>query len=412
MNRKNEVIAALDLGTTKVVMLVAEPTQTGVNVLGVGKAACEGLRKGRVISINKTMEAILRAKHDAEQMSGCEIAEVIVGVGGHHIVGVGNRGLVTTKHSEIKRADVFRVLDAASVVAMPLDRVLINVVPSQYVVDEHDGIKDPVGMSGVRLEVEVHLITAARSALDNITKCVERAGLRVAEFVANPLASALAVLEENEKELGVAVLDLGHGCGDLTVWYNGSLIHTTVVAAGGGVITQDIATGLRTPHACAEQLKIQHGVAWQKMVRDGETIEVPSVVGPAKKTLPKHVITEIVEPRMTEIFGLVRSEIEKAIDKDLLAAGVVVTGGAAKMPGVAELGDEVLNLPVRVGTPRNVAGVASMVSDPAFSTAYGLAVYASLPHRADIPWPMLPVRQLRRSKGFSDLWRRFTALFF
>lgn len=412
MNQKDEVVATLDLGTTKVTMLIAEPTSTGVRVLGVGTAQCEGLRKGMVISIGKVVEAIRRARQDAEQMSGCVVTEVIAGVGGHHVVGVNNHGLVTTKNAEIRKSDVRSVLSAASVISMPLDRVLINVLPSQYIVDEHDGIKDPVGMSGVRLEVEAHLITGARTAIENITKCVERTGLRVVEFVANPLASALAVLEDNERELGVVVLDLGHGCGDLTIWANGSLLYTTVIGAGGGVITKDIATGLRTPVGCAEQLKVQYGAASHRMVKDGETIDVPAVGGRPDKKLSRYVMTEIIEPRMIEIFGLVKREIQKTGFEELLAGGVVLTGGAARMPGMAELGDEILNLPVRVGQPRDVEGFASVMANPALSTAYGLAVYASLPHRKEIPWPMLPVRYTRSASGVSGWLRKVAGFFF
>ena len=273
MNRKNEVIAALDLGTTKVTVLVAEVGETGLSVLGVGTAESEGLRKGMVTSIGKTVEAIRKAKHDAEQMSGYMISEVVAGVGGTHVVGVNNHAMVSPRGQEITRQDVKRVLDLATAYSIPVDREVINVLPQQYVVDEHDGIKDPVGMSGVRLDVDVHLITSARAALDNILKCAERSGLQVLEFVANPLASALAVLEDNERELGAVVLDLGGGSGGLSIWANGSLLHTGVVGAGGNLISRDIATGLRTPAACAEDLKVKYGLAWGKMVAAGETIE-------------------------------------------------------------------------------------------------------------------------------------------
>lgn len=412
MNSRSEVIATLDLGTTKVVVLVAEVSASGVTVLGVGVAECEGLRKGSVVSIGKTVEAILKAKHDAEQMSGCEITEVIAGVGGPHVVGVNNHGLVTTKGSEIGKADVVRALEAASVLNMPLERVLVNVIPTQYVVDEHDGIRDPVGMSGKRLEVEAHLITGVKTALDNIEKCANRSGLRVREFVANPLASALAVLEDNERELGVVTLDLGGGCGDLTIWLGGRLIHTCVLGAGGEVITADIATGLRTPKACAERLKIEYGAAYSAMVSDGETIEVPGVGGRPKNVLSRHHITMIIEARMVEIFGLVQREIRRFDIAELLAGGLVITGGAARMPGIAELGDSVLNLPVRIGKPRDVKGLTSLLDDPALSTAYGLAVYGAIPWLSRIPWPMQPVRRLRKSKGFFGWLRRAASVIF
>lgn len=412
MNKKNEVIATLDLGTTKVTVLVTEVNEAGLSVLGVGTAESEGLRKGMVISIGKTVEAIRKAKHDAEQMSGCMISEVIAGVGGAHIVGVNNHGMITTKHNEIHKADVKRVLDAAAVLSMPMDRELMNVLPAQYVVDEHDGIKDPVGMSGVRVEVEAHLITAARTALDNVTKCAERSGLRIAEFVANPLASALAVLEDNERELGVVVMDLGGGSGDLTVWVNGSLLHTSVIGAGGNLVTQDIATGLRTPIACAENLKVKHGAACGRLLNEGETIDVPDVGGRPDKELSRHVLTEIIEPRTIEIFGLVRREIQKTGFDDLLAGGLVLTGGAAQMPGMAELGDEILNMPVRVGVPREVKGLTSIMGNPSLSTAYGLAVYAALQHRTEIPWPMQPVRKVKGHNGIGGWLRRVAGFLF
>jgi cell division protein FtsA len=411
MTRKNEVVATLDLGTTKTCVLVAEVTDSGPTVVGVGTAESDGLRKGMVINIGKTVEAIRKAKHDAEQMSGYMISEVIAGVGGSHVVGVNNHGMVTTKQGEIHAADVDRVLEAATVFPMPLDRQMMNVLPQQFVVDEHDGIKDPIGMSGVRLDVDAHLITAARSALDNITKCAERSGLRVTDFVANPLASALAVLEDNERELGVVVLDLGGGSGGLSVWVGGSLVHTSVVGAGGNLVTQDIATGLRTPVACAEDLKVKYGSAWGKLVQPGETIEVPGVGGRQDKSLSRHVLTEIIEPRMIEIYSLVQREIRKTGYEDLLAGGLVLTGGAAQMPGIVELGDEMLNLPVRQGVPREVRGLASILDNPALSTAYGLAVYASLPYRSDVPAPMLPMRMTKPKEGFGK-WLRKVAGFF
>jgi cell division protein FtsA len=412
MNRKNDVIATMDLGTTKVTVLVAEVGEGGLAVLGVGTAESEGLRKGMVTSIGKTVEAIRKAKHDAEQMSGYLISEVVAGVGGTHVVGVNNHAMISAKGQEITRNDVRRVLDLATQFSIPVDREVINVLPQQYVVDEHDGIKDPVGMSGVRLDVDVHLVTAARAAIDNILKCAERSGMQVLEFVANPVASALAVLEDNERELGAVVLDLGGGSGGLSVWANGSLLHTGVIGAGGNLITRDIATGLRTPAACAEDLKTKYGSAWGKMVAAGETIEVPGVGGRPDKSLSRHVLTEIIEPRVIEIYGLARREIQKTGLDDLLAGGMVITGGAAQMPGMVELGDELLNMPVRLGVPRGVKGLASILGNPSLSTAYGLAVYAALPHRGDIPHAMLPVRQLKARSGFTGWIKKAVGFLF
>lgn len=406
MNRKSEVISTLDLGTTKVSMLVAEVCDGELSVLGVGTAECEGLRKGMVTSIAKTVEAIKKAKHDAEQMSGYMIDEVVAGVGGIHVVGVNNHAMISAKGREITKHDVSRVLDLATQHSFPVDREIINVLPQQYIVDEHDGIKDPIGMSGVRLDVDVHLVTAARAAIDNITKCAERSGLRVVEFVANPVASALAVLEDNERELGVVVLDLGGGSGGLSIWVNGSLIHTCVLGAGGNLITHDIATGLRTPIACAEDLKIKYGIAWHKMVADGETMVVPCGVGRPAKNLSRHVLTEIIEPRVIEIFNLVNREIQKTGIGDLLAGGMVLTGGASQLKGMVEICDELLNMPVRLGVPRGVKGLASIMENPALSTAYGLAVYAALHYRKENPEPMLPVRRSRGGGGFFKFIKR------
>jgi len=410
--RKEEIVATLDLGTSKVTMLVAQVSQEGVSVLGIGRAETDGIRRGVVISIGKTIDAIKRAKHDAEQMSGYLVREVIVGVGGTHIVGVNNRGMITTKMGEIRESDVARVLEAASMIPMQVDRCIVNCLPVQYLVDEHDGIRDPVGMSGVRLEAYTHVITGARTAIDNVLKCAERSGLVVLELVANPLASALAVLEPNEMEIGVCCLDLGAGTADLTIWTQGSLLHTCVLGAGGMVITSDISTGLRTPLACAEELKTKQGVALSRLVPEGDTIEVPSVGGRPNKKLSRHALTEIIEPRVTEIYRLVRREILNTGYGDLLAAGVVITGGSAQMPGMAELGDVVLNLPVRVGLPRNVKGLPSLLQDPALSTAYGLAVYASLPYNTAIPSSMLPVRRLTKPKGIVQFFKKAVSFLF
>jgi cell division protein FtsA len=412
MNRKSDVIAALDLGTTKVTVLVVEVGPEGMSVLGVGTAESDGMRKGMVTSIGKTVEAVCKAKHDAEQMSGCMISEVVAGVGGTHIVGVNNHAMISPKQREISRSDMRRVLDLATAFSVPMDREVINVLPQQYIVDEHDGIRDPVGMSGVRLEVDVHLITAARAALDNILKCAERSGLQVVEFVANPLASALAVLEDNERELGVVVLDLGGGSSDLAIWANGSLLYTGVNGVGGNLITRDIATGLRTPAACAEDLKVKHGSALTRMVQAGETIEVPGVGGRPDKPLSRRVLSEIIEPRAMEIFGLLRREMQKTGLEDLLAGGLVITGGSAKMPGMVELGDELLNLPVRLGVPLGVKGLSSILGNPALSTAYGLAAYAALPLRGDVPEAMLPVRQMKARPGFGTWFRKAVGFLF
>lgn len=393
MARKNEIIATLDLGTNKVTMMVAEVGEDGLVVLGIGTAECEGLRKGMVISIGKTVEAIRKARHDAEQMSGYIISDVVAGVGGTHVMGVANNAMVSTNQKEITQSDVRRVLELASTYAMPVEKRVINVLPLQYTVDEHDGIKDPVGMSGVRLNADVHLITANASALENIRKCTERAGLRVIEYVANAYASAMAVLEDNERELGVAVLDIGAGTVDMTIWSQGQLVHTSVLGFGGDVITRDIATGLRTPAACAEELKVNHGLAWSSVATHNETIEVPVVGGRPDKSLSRSALLEIIQPRAMEIFASAFRAIQSTGFDDHLAGGLVLTGGESQIPGLVELADEVMNLPVRLGLPHDVKGMSSMLSNPSLASCYGLAVYAGLGFRRDIPVSMLPVRQ-------------------
>jgi len=412
MNRKNQIVATLDLGSTKVTVLVAEISEKGLSVLGVGTAESEGLRKGMVTSIAKTVEAIRKARHDAEQMSGCMISEVVAGVGGSHVFGVNNHAMVSPRQDEITEMDVKRVIDLATAFSIPLDREVINVLPQQYVVGEQTGVKDPIGMSGARLDVNVHFITAARAAIENIQKCAERSGLQVVEFVANPLASALAVLLDDERELGVVVLDMGGDSCGLTIWASGSLLHTCVIGAGGNLVTRDIATGLRTPAACAEELKVKYGAACGQAVEVGEPMEVPSVGGRPAQVMPRHLLTEIIEPRTREILERVKQEITKTGLNDMLPGGIVLTGGASQMPGLVELVDEQLNLQARLGVPTGVQGLSSIMSNPALSTAYGLAVYAALPYTRDIPRPMLPVRQYRGGGGLGSWLKKVKSYLF
>jgi cell division protein FtsA len=407
MKNRSEIVAAVDFGTTKISVLVAQIDETGMTVLGVGTAECEeGLRKGMVIAIGKVVEAIRQARHDAEQMSGCIVSDILVGVGGTHIVGVNNQAMVSPKSREINEMDVSRVLEMARALSMPVDRQVITVLPKQYAVDEHDGIKDPVGMAGVRLDAEVHLVTAARSALDNLRRCCERSGLHVVQFVANPVASALAVLEDHEKEFGVVVLDLGGGTGDLTIWHGGRLVHTGVIGVGAELITRDIATGLRMPMSRAEELKVKFGCAWGELVGAGEQIEVPGVGGREDKPMSRRVLTEIIEPRVIEIYSLVKREIQKTQYDDNLAGGLVLTGGASRMPGMVELGDEILNLPVRLGQPRGIQGLKSILESPGLASVYGLAVFASLSWRPDLPKSMLPVTDMQPSGGIRGFLKR------
>ncbi|MBP7125607.1 cell division protein FtsA [Myxococcota bacterium] len=409
MKGTGEVIGVVDFGTTKVVILVAQVEKDGrLTVLGAGSAPCEdGLRMGMVIAIGKVVDALRKARADAEKMSDCLISEVVVGVGGTHVAGVNNQAMVSPK-GEITREDVERVLRLAGKLALPVDRKVMDILPRQYVVNEHDGIQDPVGMVGVRLDAEVHLVTASASALDNLKRCCERAGLRVRQFVANPVASAMAVLEDHERELGAAVVDLGGGTTQLTIWRGGRLVHTRVIGLGGELVTRDIALGLRLPVSMAEELKVRHGNAWTELVQAGEQISLPAYGPRAGQNMGRRVLTEIIEPRVIEILKAVEREIQQAQGQDMLAAGVVLTGGGSQLDGVVEFAQEVLNLPVRQGTARDPGSLGQMLASPVYATAYGLALFKSLAWREDIPYSMRPVSETERQPGW---WMRVMRFF-
>jgi cell division protein FtsA len=376
MAQDENLIVGLDIGTTKICAIVAAiQTDGSVEIQGIGTHPSRGLRKGVVINIEATVASIKEAIREAELMAGCEISHVYAGIAGGHIKGLNSHGIVAVKDKEVTETDVERVIDAARAIAIPLDREVIHILPQEFVIDDQDGIREPLGMSGVRLESKVHIVTGAVTSAQNIIKCAQRCGLTVADIVLEQLASSEAVLSQDEKELGVALIDIGGGTTDLAIWSEGSIIHTSVLAIGGAHISNDIAVGLRTPMDDAERIKQNFGCAMASMVDEEETVEVPSVGGRKPRVLSKRILTEIIEPRVEEMFSLVHQEIQRTGYEDLLASGVVITGGATLLEGMPELAEDILGLPVRLGMPEDLGGLMDVVRSPVYSTGVGLVLY-------------------------------------
>ncbi|MCC6810062.1 MAG: cell division protein FtsA [Deltaproteobacteria bacterium] len=377
MAKREGIVVGLDIGTTKICCIVGEATENGLDVIGIGTAPSKGLKKGVVINIEATVSAIRRAVEEAELMAGVDIGQVYAGISGGHIKGFNSHGTVAVKDGEVTESDIARVIESAKAVAIPLDREIIHVLPQEFVVDDQDGIKEPLGMSGVRLEARVHIVSGAVTSAQNIIKCANKTGLNVSDIVLQQLASSHAVLNEDEKDLGVGLVDIGGGTTDLAIWSGGSIVHTSVLPIGGNHVTNDIAVGLRTPTDEAENIKQKHGVALASMVHKDDAIEVASVGGRKNRQLSKQILAEIIEPRIEEIFTLVKKEIHKTGHEELLASGVVVTGGSAIMPGVLELAEDVLGLPIRLGQPQGVGGLADVVRSPMYATAVGLVLFGA-----------------------------------
>ncbi len=376
MGRRQEgLVVGLDIGTTKICAIVGEVTDDGVDIVGIGSTRSTGLRKGVVINIESTVAGIKKAVEEAELMAGCEIGAVYAGIAGSHIKAFNSHGVVAVKDKEVQAEDVRRVIDAAQAIAIPTDQELIHVVPQQYIIDDQDGIQSPGGMAGVRLEAKVHIITASVSAVQNIVKCCTRAGLQVRDIVLEPLASAEACLTADEKELGVALIDVGGGTADLAMFLKGSVVHTAVLPLGGDHFTNDIAVGLRTPVSEAEKIKHRHGCALGLLVGKDETIEVPSVGGRPSRVVGRKVLTDIIEPRAEEILTLVDREIAKSGFGDLIASGVVLTGGTTIMPGMVEAAERIFDLPVRRASPSGIGGLIDVVNSPMYATGVGLVLH-------------------------------------
>ncbi|MEW5908915.1 MAG: cell division protein FtsA [Thermodesulfobacteriota bacterium] len=377
MQRRKEIVVGLDIGTTKICAVVGEVDSNDINIIGIGTHPSIGLRKGVVVNIESTVESIKKAIEEAELMAGCEISAVYAGIAGGHITGFNSRGIIAVKGPEITKNDVARVIEAARAVAIPMDREVIHVIPQEFIVDEQPGIQNPVGMAGVRLETKIHIVTGAVTSAHNIVKCANRSGLDVCDIVLEPLASGEAVLSEEEKELGAALIDVGGGTTDLAVFCNKNIKHTFVLGLAGNNVTNDIAVGLRTPIAEAEKIKRKYGICVAKTIKSDEMIEVSGTGGRGPKKLPRQILAEIIEPRMEEVFSIVKREIYRAEMENVISSGVVITGGTALLEGVTDIAESIFNLPVRLGKPQGIGGLTDVVNNPMYATGVGLVIYGA-----------------------------------
>jgi cell division protein FtsA len=378
MLKKEAIIVGLDIGTTKICAVVGEQKPDGsIDVCGIGQSVSTGLRKGVVINIESTVQSIRKAILEAQKMSKHPITSVYAGIAGAHIRGINSHGIVAVKEGEIKPGDIERVIDAAKAVAIPVDREVFHVLPQEYIIDDQDGIKEPLGMSGVRLECKVHIVTGAASSAQNIVKCTQRCGITVRDVVLEQLASSYAVLSDDEREMGVALVDIGGGTTDIAIFYNGSIQHTSVLPIGGQHFTNDIAIGLRTPQESAELIKKRYGTANPQAEYLDENIEVPSIGNRPDRLLKRQVLAEILEPRVRETFEMIAREIERVRLTELLASGIVITGGSSLLPGMVEIAEEVIGIPARLGIPRGVGGLMDVVKSPIYATGVGLVLFGA-----------------------------------
>ena len=374
MHGEGELVVGLDIGTTKICAVVGEVNPEGIDIVGIGTHPSVGLRKGVVVNIESTVDSIKKAIEEAELMAGCEITTVFAGIAGGHIKGFNSHGIVAVKGDEIVQKDIDRVIDAARAVAIPPDREVIHVLPQEFIVDEQDGIQDPRGMSGVRLEAKIHIVTGAVTSAHNLIKCANRAGLDVADFVLQSLASCDAVLNKEERDLGGALIDFGGGTTDLAIFKGKSIKHTSVLALGGNNLTNDLSVGLRTPMAEAEKIKIKYGTCVAEGVGKDETIEVIGVGGRKPRTLSRQILAEILEPRVEEVFSIINREIYRAGMEDVVASGVVVTGGSSLLDGIVDIAESVFSLPARIRKPMGIRGLVDVVNNPMYATAVGLVL--------------------------------------
>jgi len=384
----NQMIVGLDIGTSKVVAIVGEVTPEGeLEIVGIGSHASRGLKKGVVVNIESTVQSIQRAVEEAELMSGCQIHSVFAGIAGNHIRSLNSHGIVAIRDREVFQPDIERVIDAAQAVAIPADQKILHILPQEYLVDTQGGVREPLGMSGVRLEAKVHLVTCAVNAAQNIEKCIRRCGLEVEDIILEQVASGYAVLTEDEKDLGVCLVDIGGGTSDIAIFTDGAIRHTAVIPIAGDQVTNDIAMALRTPTQNAEDLKIKYACALASMAGENETIKVPSVGDRADRDLSRQALAEVVEPRYDELFTLIQAELRRSGFEDLVAAGIVLTGGTSKMEGVVELAEEIFHMPVSIGRPHGVSGLADIVKNPIYSTAVGLLQYGAKQQNDDLVLP-------------------------
>ncbi|MEW5943177.1 MAG: cell division protein FtsA [Pseudomonadota bacterium] len=370
---QKNLIVGLDIGTSKVVAIVAEILPEGrLEIIGLGQHPSRGLKKGVVVNIESTVNAIQRALEEAELMADCKIREVYTGIAGSHVKSFNSHGMVAIKDKEVSQADVERVVETAKAVNIPMDQQILHILTQEFIIDGQEDVREPLGMSGVRLEVKVHIVTGAVSAAQNIIKCVKRCGLEVRDLILQPLASSLAVLSEDEKDLGVCLVDIGGGTTDIAVFTNGAIRHTAVIPIAGDQITNDIAMALRTPTKDAEDIKRAHGCALGRLADPSEVVEVPGVGEREARQLSRQTLAEVIEPRVEELYSLVQAELRRSGLEDLMSSGIVITGGSGAMQGMVELGEEVFHMPVRLGMPQYVGGLAEVVRNPRYATGVGL----------------------------------------
>jgi len=370
------LIVGLDIGTSKVVALVGEiRSDDSIEIIGLGSHPSRGLKKGVVVNIESTVQSIQRAVEEAELMAGCQINSVYAGIAGSHVRSLNSHGIVAIRNKEVTAEDVDRVIDAARAVAIPADQKILHILPQEFIIDNQEGIREPVGMAGVRLEAKVHIVTGAESAAQNIVKCVQRCGLSVDDVVLEQLASSYAVLADDEKELGVCLVDIGGGTTDIAVFSGGAIRYTAVIPIAGDQVTNDIAVSLRTPTHHAEEIKMKYACALSQLAHADETIEVPSVGDRPPRRLARQTLAEVVEPRYEELFQMVRMELQRSGYEEVIAAGVVLTGGSSKMEGAVELAEEIFHMPVRLGSPQHITGLADVVRNPIYATGVGLLLY-------------------------------------
>jgi len=407
MSRRGEknLLIGLDIGTSKIAALVGEvKDDERIEVIGIGMHVSRGLKKGVVVDIESTVQSIQRAVEEAELMAGCEIHSVHAGIAGSHIRSLNSHGITAIKEREVSQADVDRCIDAARAVAIPADQKILHILPQEFIIDDQEGIREPIGMCGVRLEARVHMVTGAVSAAQNIVKCIRRCGLEVDDLVLEQLSSSYAVLGEDEKELGVALVDIGGGTTDLAVFTDGAIRHTAVIPIAGDQVTNDIAVALRTPTQYAEQIKIKYACALTQLAGSSETIEVPSIGERPARRLARQTLAEVVEPRYEELLSLLQAELRRSGFEDLVAGGVVMTGGSSKMEGLIELAEEVFHMPVRLGSPQHVIGLQEVTSNPIYATGVGLLMYAQQHRFARRP-------HLAESRGMKVVWERMKSWF-
>ncbi|MGD9898206.1 MAG: cell division protein FtsA [Calditrichaceae bacterium] len=401
----DEIIVGLDIGTTKIAAVVGRKDQyDNINIIGVGQYPSQGLRRGVVINIKKTVESIHKATQQAELMAGHEITKVYAGIAGDHIRSINSKGVIAVsgKDRVIVQEDVDRVINAAKAIALPMDREILHVLPQEFIVDDQDGIKSPIGMAGVRLESEVHIVTAAAASAQNIVNCIHEAGYEVADIVLEPYASSLAVLDSDEKDLGVCIMDIGGGTTDIAMFFDGSIRFTSVIGLGGQHVTSDLSQGLRTPMEQAEEIKKKYGIAMQTMLEKDDLIQVPGVGGRAPREISRSVLSAIIQPRMEEMFQLALREIERSGMIDSMGAGIVLTGGASMLEGTVELAEQVMGMPVKIGTPIVKGGLVETVRSPIYATGVGL-IYYGLQHGEDV--------QIESQPGYSWIIERLKNMF-